>query len=263
VSNAALPACLAVVALLMVTTAMAEDNSDNLVRLHRSRRCEGVADGQRWRDGRRLRRQVQDHRQEDDGVLRHAVAENNGGFASVRSKAKKLGLEKGDTLVAKSAGRWAGVYALTFYPNKQRLTALLVPGHGADHKQDEWIEIQSPARRVSKRLHLAAWFRDAGAVKPAEVQRRRLPPWATRRQDRSRLESRVDQGGTNTIRHFRAFRCGNLMSHTFIRGTTVLSPPSTAIVCPVIQLFSESSRPCNRFCVVVWFTRTSRGVHLS
>ena len=28
--------------------------------------------------------------------------ENNGGFASVRSKAKKLGLEKGDVLVARS-----------------------------------------------------------------------------------------------------------------------------------------------------------------
>ena len=30
--------------------------------------------------------------------------ENNGGFASVRTKAKKLGLEKGDTLVAKVRG---------------------------------------------------------------------------------------------------------------------------------------------------------------
>jgi hypothetical protein len=30
--------------------------------------------------------------------------ENNGGFASVRTKAKRLGLEKGDTLVAKVRG---------------------------------------------------------------------------------------------------------------------------------------------------------------
>ena len=30
--------------------------------------------------------------------------ENNGGFASVRTKARKLGLEKGDTLVAKVRG---------------------------------------------------------------------------------------------------------------------------------------------------------------
>ncbi|MCE9533999.1 MAG: CIA30 family protein [Planctomycetes bacterium] len=30
--------------------------------------------------------------------------ENNGGFASVRSKAKKLGLQKGDTIIAKVRG---------------------------------------------------------------------------------------------------------------------------------------------------------------
>ena len=43
--------------------------------------------------------------------------ENNGGFASVRSKAKKLGLEKGDILVAKVRGD-GREYSMNLYVNK-------------------------------------------------------------------------------------------------------------------------------------------------
>ena len=44
--------------------------------------------------------------------------ENNGGFASVRTKAKKLGLEKGDTLVAKVRGD-GREYSLNLYVSKR------------------------------------------------------------------------------------------------------------------------------------------------
>ena len=43
--------------------------------------------------------------------------ENNGGFASVRTKAKKLGLEKGDALIAKVRGD-GREYTLNLYLNK-------------------------------------------------------------------------------------------------------------------------------------------------
>ena len=42
---------------------------------------------------------------------------NNGGFASVRTKARKLGLEKGDTVVAKVRGD-GREYMLNLYLNK-------------------------------------------------------------------------------------------------------------------------------------------------
>ena len=42
---------------------------------------------------------------------------NNGGFASVRTKAKKLGLEKGDTLIARVHGD-GREYTLNLYVNK-------------------------------------------------------------------------------------------------------------------------------------------------
>jgi len=43
--------------------------------------------------------------------------ENNGGFASVRTRAKKLGLEKGDTLVARVRGD-GREYLLNIYVNR-------------------------------------------------------------------------------------------------------------------------------------------------
>jgi hypothetical protein len=51
--------------------------------------------------------------------------ENNGGFASVRTKAKKLGLEKGDTLVARVKGD-GREYSMNLYLNNA--DGVLVPG---------------------------------------------------------------------------------------------------------------------------------------
>lgn len=90
---------------------------------------------------------------------------NNGGFASVRSKATTLGLEKGDTLVARVRGD-GREYTLNLYPNRSRTAfsyRATVPT-----KKDEWTEI-----RVSLDEFEATSFgrvvREAGAVKPEEV----------------------------------------------------------------------------------------------
>ncbi|MGF1613842.1 MAG: CIA30 family protein [Gammaproteobacteria bacterium] len=77
-----------------------------------------MADRQRRCDGRRVRRRIQDHGGQDPGVLRQPVPEvslkNNGGFASVRTKAKKLGLAEGDALVVKVRGD-GREYSLNLY----------------------------------------------------------------------------------------------------------------------------------------------------
>ena len=67
--------------------------------------------------------------------------ENNGGFASVRTKAKKLGLEKGDTLVAKVRGD-GREYSLNLYVPRP----LIAFSYRAtvQTKKDEWIEVKVP-----------------------------------------------------------------------------------------------------------------------
>jgi len=90
---------------------------------------------------------------------------NNGGFASVRTKGKKLGLEKGDTLVAKVRGD-GREYQMNLYLNKP----LIAFSYRAtvQTKKDEWIEV-----KVSLDKFEATSFgrpvKDAGAVKPEEV----------------------------------------------------------------------------------------------
>lgn len=91
--------------------------------------------------------------------------ENNGGFASVRSKAKKLGLDKGDTIVAKVRGD-GREYNLNLYLNKP----LMAFSYRAtvQTKKDEWIEVKVPLDKFEA-TSFGRPVKDAGAVKPEEV----------------------------------------------------------------------------------------------
>ena len=91
--------------------------------------------------------------------------ENNGGFASVRTKAKKLGLVKGDTVVAKVRGD-GREYTLNLYLNKP----LIAFSYRAtiQTKKDEWIEIKVPLDKFEA-TSFGRVVKDAGAVKRDEV----------------------------------------------------------------------------------------------
>lgn len=91
--------------------------------------------------------------------------EKNGGFASVRTKAKKLGLEKGDTLIAKVKGD-GREYSLNLYLNKP----LIAFSYRAtvQTKKDEWIEVKVPLDKFEA-TSFGRVMKDAGAVKPEEV----------------------------------------------------------------------------------------------
>lgn len=91
--------------------------------------------------------------------------ERNGGFASVRTKAKKLGLEKGDTVVAKVRGD-GREYTLNLYLNKP----LIAFSYRAtvQTKKDEWIEIKVPLDKFEA-TSFGRVVKDAGPVDPNEV----------------------------------------------------------------------------------------------
>jgi NADH dehydrogenase [ubiquinone] 1 alpha subcomplex assembly factor 1 len=90
---------------------------------------------------------------------------NNGGFASVRTKAKKLGLEKGDTLVAKVKGD-GREYSLNLYLNKP----LIAFSYRAtvQTKKDEWVEVKIALDKFEA-TSFGRLVKDAGAVKPEEI----------------------------------------------------------------------------------------------
>lgn len=90
---------------------------------------------------------------------------NNGGFASVRTKAKKLDLEEGDTLVAKVRGD-GREYMLNLYPNKQRVAYSYRAT--VQTKKDEWIEVKVPLDKFEA-TSFGQMVKNAGAVKPAEI----------------------------------------------------------------------------------------------
>lgn len=90
---------------------------------------------------------------------------NNGGFASVRTKAKRLGLEKGDIVIAKIRGD-GREYSLNLYLDRAQIaysyrTAIQT-------RKDEWLEIQVPLDKFQA-TSFGRVVRNAGAVKPDEV----------------------------------------------------------------------------------------------
>lgn len=91
--------------------------------------------------------------------------EKNGGFASVRSKAKKLGLGKGDALVVKVRGDGRG-YSMNLYIPRP-LTAFSYRAT-VKTKKDEWIEIKLPLDKFEA-TSFGRVVKDAGPVDPGEV----------------------------------------------------------------------------------------------
>jgi monofunctional biosynthetic peptidoglycan transglycosylase len=91
--------------------------------------------------------------------------ENNGGFASVRTKAKKLNLEKGDTLVAKVRGD-GREYSLNLYVKKPMIAFSYRAT--VQTKKDEWIEIKVPLDKFEA-TSFGNLVKDAGPVNPTEV----------------------------------------------------------------------------------------------
>lgn len=91
--------------------------------------------------------------------------ENNGGFASVRTKPKALGLEAGDTIVTRVRGD-GRAYTLNLYVAK-RMRAfsyrVAVPT-----KKDTWIEVAVPLDRFEATA-FGEVIEGAGAVNPGEV----------------------------------------------------------------------------------------------
>ena len=91
--------------------------------------------------------------------------ENNGGFASLRSKAKQLGLGKDDVLVARVRGD-GREYSMNLHVPRP-LIAFSYRGTIPTRK-GEWIEVRLPLDRfVATRFGRPV--RDAGPVDPQEV----------------------------------------------------------------------------------------------
>ncbi len=91
--------------------------------------------------------------------------ENNGGFASVRSKAKKLGLQKGDILVARVRGD-GREYSMNLYVPRP----LIAFSYRAavKTKKNEWIEVKLPLDKFEA-TSFGRVVKDAGPVDPQEV----------------------------------------------------------------------------------------------
>ena len=90
---------------------------------------------------------------------------NNGGFASVRTKPKNLGIEQGDALVAKVRGD-GREYMLNLYPNRQRVAYSY--RSAMQTKKDQWIEVKIPLDTFEA-TSFGRIVTNAGAVKPAEI----------------------------------------------------------------------------------------------
>jgi monofunctional biosynthetic peptidoglycan transglycosylase len=91
--------------------------------------------------------------------------ENNGGFASVRTKAKKLGLEKGDVLLVRVRGD-GREYSMNLHVPRP-LTAFSYRAT-VQTKKDEWIEVKLPLDKFVA-TSFGRVVKDAGPVDPGEV----------------------------------------------------------------------------------------------
>ena len=91
--------------------------------------------------------------------------ENNGGFASVRSKAKKLGLEKGDALLVRVRGD-GREYSMNLHVPRQ--LAAFSYRATVQTKKDEWIEVKLPLDKFVA-TSFGRQVKDAGQVDPGEV----------------------------------------------------------------------------------------------
>ncbi len=91
--------------------------------------------------------------------------ENNGGFASVWSRARKLGLEKGDVLVARVRGD-GREYSMNLHVPRP-LVAFSYRSM-IQTKKDEWIEVKLPLDKFQG-TSFGRPVRDAGPVNPQEV----------------------------------------------------------------------------------------------
>ena len=152
-------------ALVMVTTAMAEDSPQTLFDFtgaDAAKEWQAVNDGVMGGVSEGKFKITDKKTLEFFGTL---SLENNGGFSSVRTKAKKLGLEKGDTVVVKVRGD-GREYTLNLYLDKP----LIAFSYRAtvQTKKGEWIEVKVPLDKFEA-TSFGRVVKDAGAVDPKEV----------------------------------------------------------------------------------------------
>ena len=91
--------------------------------------------------------------------------ENNGGFASVRSRSRKLGLEEGDSLVTRVRGDGRR-YTLNLYvPSRRMAFSYRVE---FQTKKDEWIEVRVPLKDFVA-TSFGRSMRNSSPVNPQQV----------------------------------------------------------------------------------------------
>ena len=91
--------------------------------------------------------------------------ENNGGFASVRSKSKKLGLQKGDALVVRVRGD-GREYSMNLHVPRPLVAFSYLAT--MQTKKDEWIEVKLPLDKFEA-TSFGRPVKDAAPVDPQEV----------------------------------------------------------------------------------------------
>jgi NADH dehydrogenase [ubiquinone] 1 alpha subcomplex assembly factor 1 len=91
--------------------------------------------------------------------------ENNGGFASVRSRPRTLGLEAGDTLVARVRGDGREYQLSLYVPGRTRAFSYRAP---VQTRPGEWIEVGVPLDQFEA-TSFGRVVRGAGPVDPRSV----------------------------------------------------------------------------------------------